>query len=348
MSTSGVSRTDVPYVGPVTTTGMILAADSFSPVSYYTLVVDSDSKLYFSQGVFGDALYDVDNPLYQIVYVTPKLYTATNGSIVAGSITMRASINSSGSDTIGYIFQDVTNNQLTISATESAVALQTVDPNGYPTTDGFETILSGVRYQFNPAVNLSILGYVKDYGTGLYGGTSDNVTSMSSNSIWMNFVQNSAYMMNNCNILNSMSGLLPSTAVIAQCYALSGSDFTPLTTCSGMTSSSGFNDATDCANNPVLFYYAFAGDGCGSTYKFTNFKNVSQQVTSSIGDCDSGLTCVYAEGLYACSEINNSRRWLWIFIIAIALLLFVIIIVAIIAAIAKSSKSKTTEVTTVA
>lgn len=340
MSSSGVVRSDVAYVGAANGTMMMLGSDSFAPIAYYGLVMDANQNLYLSKGALGDAFYSNLLPGYQLLYATPTYYSEASGAIPAGSTTVALSTDVAGATVIGYLYQDGQAGTISVAPNPAPVIFTTTDPDVDSTNSN--GVMAGVRYQFSPSVNINTVGTLQQLDNGLYIGETENITSVNSSLLWFTFVPNTAYLAGSCNALSSMTGGLPSTVAIAQCYALSGNGYTTIDTCSSMNSSAGFTNTDDCANYSSLYYYAQQGGNCGSTYKFLNFKNVNQQVTSSVGPCTSGDTCLLDQdtSLYSCStsSSSNSRLWLWLIVIFIVFIVIVIIIVAIIAAASKSKK----------
>lgn len=326
------SRTDVPYVGPIAGQAMILVSDNFSPVSYYCFVVDSSNKVYLSLGAFGDSFYGIyDSTTYKLIYVIPSAYT--DGENVQIAVYDSIDFN----NLIGYLSQQ--SGSIVVSPSASAFPMITNDPSNYPSD--FPVVLSGVRYQTASSVNVPVIGYTKTYTTGLYGGLSSSSTNINSSSMWITFVQNSITTPTKCSTLNSITGQIPSTATIAQCYALSGKGYDTLSTCNNMMTLNGFNDITQCSG-PVYYY---STSDCGGSYTFTNFNNASTSVLSSYGSCDSG-GCSFDGTNYVCdSGDDGGINWLLIAIIGLVVVVILIIIIAVAVSASKKKKKQAEEQT---
>lgn len=324
------SRTDVAYVGPISGKAMILITDTLAPTAYYCLVVDSNGTFYLSQGAFGDSFYGIyDSSTYKVVYIISSV--ASDG--LNTQIAVYDSINYN--NLLGYLNQD-SSGVLNVNPSPTPFPLITNDPSNYPTD--IPVVLSGVRYQTASPLNVPVVGYSKTYSTGLYGGTSNVISNMDSSSLWFTFVQNSITTSGKCATLNSVTGQIPSSATIAQCYALSGNGYDQLSTCNNMSTLTGFNDPTQCSG--PLYYYSTSD--CNGSYTFTNFKNTSTQVTSSYGSCDGGSCDFNGSNFYCTSSSTSAMNW--IIIISIALIILVIIVVIIVVAVSSSKSKKKTEV----
>lgn len=339
MSLNGISRTDVAYVGPVGSVSMILASTTFAPTAYSTFVIDSSSNLYLSQGAMGDSFYNIPITGYTVVYFKPNYYTQANGAIPANSITIQVFSDMAGTVSKGWLYQETNSGSLLISPNEAVIQLTTTDPSSYPYSNG---VLSGVRYQMPSSLSIPVVGYTNSYGTGLYGGMSSSITPTASSIIFFTFVQNSAYLIDTCNIFDEKVGGLPGPASMAQCMALSGNGYDSLGTCSNISNTVGFTSLDDCStNNSFLYYYSMSGGGCGDTYLFTDFKGKSTSVISSFGTCDSGTNCYFDGDFYSCSDSSDDGfNWLLFAVISLIIIVIIIVIIAIVAAISKSNKKK--------
>lgn len=332
------TRTDAPFVGIISPNTEIFTmglSDSKNPNLYYWACYSlATGEIVFGAGLLGNGINGIIDSDFRPIYFSYSdydnesviliAYSDVNGDHILGNVTLIA--------IPGYVSLLVSND-----LQPSAISLTTEDPSMnenrrllygvryktttiqstiipcLPNTGEFQGICTGFNVPFiltpdvieriNGVVTVPIIGPDIDIDNydplmqlfNTYYYLSQPITNM-----YINFIPVRYYRVENCSLSEELSGYLPNTMIIAQCYLSPNSPFGLSSICDIR---GGLTDISDCNNIGFNYYYAY--NQCGEAYQFNDMNNQVIDVTSSKGYCNN--QCEWDPSLesFVCTELTE-------------------------------------------
>lgn len=323
--TDAAVRADVPFTGvitPETELFMMGLSDRNNPQLYYWACYSISTQLIvFGAGLLGngiDGIIDADlRPIYftySSIGMILNAYSDIQGQNRIGSVGLSQSmlIVSNSATSLGLSTADPhmnINDRLLYGVRYSLTVTAGIIPCS-PNTGQFQGICSGFNVPLVltpnlidrlegitiPGLGIDISQYsARDQRFSTYGYLAQNLNGM-----YVNFFPLEYRRVENCSLSSGISGYIPNTMIIAQCYLSPDSVFGSSEICATRGGPSNYDDCLE-----VGFNYYYALSECGQSYLFSNMLNIPTTVETSRGSCatESQGDCRWNGSVFECVEI---------------------------------------------